>query len=214
MSEEEKCHSTDSKKDVHDDGDKKSQKNELITEKDDDESDDDFLSDLLGISSAALPEPIKRVPSPCAKQTSKQDSESMLEKQKSPQSPKNVPQNLDSIPSGNETKSSTASSEELEALFTGTKKKRRKPFEVDEQEITEIHQDDLRKQPDGAEFIIRPTERYLGSGKLAVHTKLERSRHQITYLLTESQEKLPVLEEKWREGTRKRIEGRKRYGYI
>lgn len=49
---------------------------------------------------------------------------------------------------------------------------------------------------------------------MAAHTKIEKTRHQITYLLTEAEANKDRLEEKWREGARKRIEGRRRYGYI
>lgn len=50
--------------------------------------------------------------------------------------------------------------------------------------------------------------------RMAAHTKIEKTRHQITYLLTEAEANKDRLEEKWREGARKRIEGRRRYGYI
>ncbi|KAK2964949.1 hypothetical protein BLNAU_250 [Blattamonas nauphoetae] len=95
-------------------------------------------------------------------------------------------------------------------------KKRRGPFDYDESQLIKINQDDLQKRHDGEEFIIkRPTATAnLPTSRSQVHTKVERTRHQITYLLTESQDKLPMLEEKWAEGARKRMEGRKRYGFI
>ena len=47
-----------------------------------------------------------------------------------------------------------------------------------------------------------------------VHSHLAQTRHQITTLLTQSLKGREEREAKWREGTRRRIEGRKRYGYI
>ncbi|KAA6342104.1 MAG: hypothetical protein EZS28_052416, partial [Streblomastix strix] len=93
------------------------------------------------------------------------------------------------------------------------KKQRKGPFEFDENEIVDIKQDDLQRRPEGQQYIIKPRNN-MPIRQTAIHSKVERSKHQITYLLSEAQEKMPELEEKWGEGMRKRTEGRKRYGFI